>query len=51
MRKPPLGLMPKNIWEIRRIWKISEAIDRYLEAGMKIPAEWVDEYCELVRKQ
>jgi hypothetical protein len=50
--KPPLGLMPKEIYErnikIKRLNAIRGAIARYYDAGMKIKIEWIEEYNELI---
>ena len=41
--KPPLGIIPKNIWiDIRRS-ELLEAIGRYAGAKKEIPQDWVDE--------
>jgi hypothetical protein len=52
--KPPLGVVPRHIWESvqehERLKDIKAAISRYLEAGSTIPIEWITEYNELVRK-
>lgn len=45
--KPPLGLLPKHIWEEQRIWDIAAAIERYKEAGKEIPQEWINENYDL----
>lgn len=49
--KPPLGIIPALFWEkqvcIERQRCLGEAITRYLQRGMKVPEEWVDEYHEL----
>ena len=45
--KPPLGVMPRDIWERKRKEELAEAMARYLEAGMKIPTEWIEEYNEI----
>lgn len=50
IKKPPLGLMPKKLWEQLRIQEIVEAIERYANENMPIPAEWIKEYLELQRK-
>lgn len=47
-KKPPLGIMPRWIWERKRCREIAEAIDRYTYAEKPIPAEWIEEYNELV---
>lgn len=49
-KKPPLGIMPRWIWERKRCREIAEAICRYTYAGKSIPAEWIEEYNELVEK-
>ncbi len=49
--KPPLGITPKSIWDEKRIVEIKLAIQRYVEAGKKIPAEWVYEKNELTNAQ
>lgn len=45
--KPPLGVMPRNIWDRKRQIDLAAAMGRYLEAGKKIPKEWLDEYNEI----
>jgi hypothetical protein len=47
VEKPPLGLMPKNIHNQRRILDILSAIERYVKADMPIMPEWLDELAEL----
>jgi len=44
----PLGLAPKWLIQEKRRNEISEAMSRYLTAGLKVPTEWVEEYNELV---
>lgn len=48
--KPPLGVMPKDMWDFIRRNAISNAIERYAMAGECIPKEWVDEYNELCKE-
>lgn len=45
--KPPLGVMPRDMWDRKRKKDLADAMARYLEAGMKIPAEWIEEYNEI----
>lgn len=45
--RPPLGLMPKRLWEEQRMGEIAAAVARYREAGMDVPMEWMLEYSEL----
>jgi hypothetical protein len=40
--------MPRYIWELQRLEAIKEAVDRYVKAKKLIPAEWIEEYNELV---
>lgn len=44
---PPLGVMPRDMWDRKRQEDLAEAMYRYLEADMKIPKEWLDEYNEI----
>lgn len=46
--KPPLGVASKDIWDRKRREDLAAAMDRYLEAGKKIPKEWLEEYNENV---
>ena len=45
--KPPLGLAPKWVLNIRRRTEIKQAICRYLNANVNIPIDWIKEYNEL----
>lgn len=47
--KPPIGLIPRHMHNRQRLSAIEEAIDRYIEVSKPIPAEWISEYCELVK--
>lgn len=46
-KKPPLGLMPRKLWDEKRANEICAAMERYQEAGVVIPAEWIEEYDEI----
>lgn len=43
----PIGLEPKEIWLKTRKKDIFEAIDRYVEANISVPAQWIKELREL----
>ena len=45
--KPPIGLTPRFIWNLDRIQKITEAIQRYVNAKKDIPYKWIVELAEL----
>lgn len=47
VEKPPLGVMPRDIWNCKRRTELADAMQRYLEAGKLVPKEWMDEYTEL----
>ncbi len=47
-KKPPIGLVPKFIRQEQRLKEVKEAINRYFEAGLEIPTEWIEEYNELI---
>ena len=50
-KKPPMGLVPKEIWEWRtiklRATEIGEAIDRYVAAEKPVPWTWMKELKEI----
>jgi hypothetical protein len=50
MKKPPIGLIPRSIWDFQRIDQISNAINRYIDAGYAIPEEWIEELVELFKR-
>jgi hypothetical protein len=45
--KPPIGLIPRFIFEEERLEEIEDAMDRYRAAGKKIPEEWIRERTEI----
>ena len=49
--KPPLGVIPRDMWDRKRQKELAAAMERYLEAGEKIPKEWIDEYSEIIDRQ
>lgn len=51
MKKPPVGLEPRYIYESIRITQITDAIRRYLDADKDIPVEWIEEYNDLQSRQ
>jgi len=44
IEKPPIGLKPKWLHDEQRQKECKEAIERYVNAGRKVPQEWLDEY-------
>ena len=49
IKKPPLGIMPKYMWDFICRNAISNTIERYMMDGECIPKEWVVEYNELCK--
>ena len=49
--KPPIGVMSREMWNRQRRKDLADAMARYLEAGMKIPVEWIEEYNEINDKE
>ena len=47
IKKPPLGLMPRWLHNKRRKREIVEAMLRYIDAGVAIPNEWIQELQDL----
>lgn len=50
-KKPPLGVVPKKIWEDRRMYDLGMVIRTYTEGGFPIPEEIIKEYNELVMRK
>jgi hypothetical protein len=50
MKKQPIGIMPKNIWESIRFNELKKAINRYIKADVVVPIEWINEYNEFVKR-
>lgn len=42
--KPPIGIIPESVWIINRMKDLSLAINRYIDADMKVPLDWINEY-------
>lgn len=47
LKKPPLGLKPRWVHDLRRVEDILDAIERYTDANMSIPKAWVEELKDL----
>jgi hypothetical protein len=48
--KPPLGVMPKNMWKEKRCQDLVRAIHEYYEAGKSPDAAWLCELSDLCRE-
>ncbi len=48
--RPPLGIMPEHIWDIRRFEDLQSAIARNYEANKPIPKEWLNEFVTISLK-
>ena len=44
----PIGIMPKNIWEMLRAKHLIEAMKRFSDAGKPTPPEWIEELAERI---
>ena len=47
MNLQPLGVIPREVVVVNRMNDIKEAIQRYIDADLEIPQDWVTEYFEL----
>ena len=47
MNLQPLGVIPREVVTFERMNDISEATQRYVDAGLDVPQEWITEYFEL----
>jgi hypothetical protein len=51
MDRPPLGVIPKDIWEYKRMQDLSRAIKEYIDCGRFEPVkEWIEELSHLLSK-
>lgn len=50
LKKTPIGIEPRYIWEKKRIKELKSAIKRFIAAGKEIPIEWVNEYNDFCRR-
>lgn len=51
MKKPPIGITPRHVWEERRMGVLLKAIARYYGEGYAVPSEWIEEYEELYERK
>ncbi|NRS50991.1 hypothetical protein [Brevibacillus sp. HB2.2] len=50
MEKPPLGIMPRYIWDQHRLQELTAAIERYRAANHEIHPDSIDEFNELFER-
>ena len=48
MQKPPLELMPKKLHNEQRYSAVERAISNYYFSGLTVPAEWINEFNDLL---
>ena len=41
--KPPLGIIPEDIWKSQRKEELKQAIARYKQEELEVPYEWYQE--------
>jgi hypothetical protein len=41
--KPPLGIIPEDIWKSQRKEELKKAIARYKQEELEVPYEWYQE--------
>lgn len=49
--KPPMGCAPRYIRDEQRAEEIRQAVIRYLQAGLSINPEWIEEYNEIILRK
>lgn len=49
-KRPPLGIIPKWLWDEKRKYELFETIVRYRVSGRLIPEIWRDELIDLILK-
>lgn len=48
--KPPLGIMPKYLWEEERFEELKRCIQSHIDKNLKVDKEWLEEFLELQAK-
>ena len=48
--KPPLGVMPENLWKESRQFELVRAMIEYTDQNLPIRKEWIIEYLKLTKK-
>jgi len=48
--KPPIGIMPEQIWKENRLTDLRKAISRYISGCYVVPIEWITEYNKLIEE-
>ena len=43
IEKPPIGLIPEQIWKERRLSDINEVLQIYIKTNRPIPEYWISE--------
>jgi hypothetical protein len=43
----PLGIIPEWLWKEQRYHELNKAIERYMEAKLSVPYEWLIEHFSL----
>lgn len=51
IKKPPLGLTPKYLWDEKRLNELQRVIADYYNANLQINVDWIEEYNELIIKR
>lgn len=51
IKQPPIGIMPRKLWEEKRIKRLMLAILRYLDQDKLLQDEWVEELNYLLKKR
>jgi hypothetical protein len=49
--KPPIGVIPKSMWDEKRLFELRSAINRYADSFNIIPLKWVEEYNEILKNK
>lgn len=47
MEKPPLGIVPRNIFEENRLYDLVDAVKRYRLVTTPVPVDWFVEIADI----
>ena len=51
VKKPPLGVMPRFAHDELRLRALRQCIANYMQAGLTLLPEWIEEYNELIKRK
>jgi len=48
--KPPIGIIPEELWKEQRLNDLAKAIMRYVKDFREVPPKWISEYNKIINE-